>query len=226
MNLEITHIYHSSFRIENEKVVLFIDVFNNFDQLFIPKEKKVYFLATHSHGDHYSDEILNYSKEYNVNYILSDDIIVKAENNITIVKKGDKLKLKEFDLEVFGTTDLGVSFFISLGDINIFHSGDLNWWHWEESELETQLVEEKDYKREIGELVGKQIDIGIVPVDPRLGTGTFLGINYFVELLSPKIIIPMHFSDNFSVTSLIPNYENTKVIRIKSKFHKVDCQFT
>lgn len=218
--IEIKHIYHSGFKIEFEDKIIFIDVYNHLQDLELPRDKDVYFLATHSHGDHYSPDILDFDNEYKVKYILSDDITTLEASNIIKVKKGDNLSVDGMGIEVFGTTDLGVSFFIAYNEYHLFHSGDLNWWHWENNSKESQKNEALDYKRELSLLKGKKIDIAFVPVDPRLDGGMCMALDYFASTIQPETIIPMHFADRFDVTENLTS-EHAEVVKIKSALRSV-----
>ena len=40
------------------------------------------------------------------------------------------LSLKGVKIKAFGSTDIGISFLVSVDGVDIFHAGDLNWWHW------------------------------------------------------------------------------------------------
>lgn len=219
-NLEIKHIYHSGFRIEFEDKIILIDVYNNLNKLELNQKKDIYFFVTHSHGDHYNAEILNFENDYKVKYVFSDDIITCEKDNIFRVKKGDKLSVDGLGIEVFGSTDLGVSFLINYNEYNLFHSGDLNWWHWENNSKESQDNEAADYKRELSLLIGKSIDIAFVPVDPRLGNSMSLAIDYFAKTIHPKTIVPMHFGERYEITENLKQ-ENIDVVKIKSSLSSI-----
>lgn len=70
-----------------------------------------------------------------------------------------------------------------------------------------------------------RIDIAFVPVDPRLGANTLEGVELFYKYLKPKIIVPMHFSDDYSqmknFIEKFKNNEDVKVIEIRDSMEKV-----
>ncbi|MEF9917842.1 MAG: MBL fold metallo-hydrolase, partial [Eubacterium sp.] len=108
---------------------------------------------------------------------------------------------------------LGVSYFIKAEGKNIFHSGDLNWWDWD-TKIRPNInpeIEERDFKMIIKkiELQSKehQIDVAFVPVDPRLGGSAYRAAEYFINILKPKILIPMHFWEDFSVIKTLHDRE-------------------
>lgn len=81
-------------------------------------------------------------KNLKIKYILSDDI--KEETEAYFVKEGDSLAVDGVEIKVFGSTDLGVSYFVKCDGKSFFHSGDLNWWFWSDD-----TPEEERYMREL-----------------------------------------------------------------------------
>jgi L-ascorbate metabolism protein UlaG (beta-lactamase superfamily) len=212
--MKIKHIYHSGFELEFDEKIILIDVFTDLEQY---KNKKIYCMSTHRHGDHFTPDIFKLRKHNEVHYILSDDIQVENEKDITFVKKGDRKVVDDISIEVYGTTDQGVSFYLEVEGERVFHSGDLNWWHWPNDSLDVQKSEEKQYKDELELLKGKSIEYAFVPVDPRLGEGMEYAKDYFIETFSPKILIPMHFSDRFDEIKDIKSSGDTSLLIPKEK---------
>ena len=66
--------------------------------------------------------------------------------------------------------------------------------------MKGSLEKAKAFKTEIHKIQGEEIDVAFFPVDSRLEEFYYLGGNYFIETLSPKLFIPMHFGDNVKVT--------------------------
>jgi len=167
-------------------------------------DKEIYVFVTHSHSDHYNPIIFNWqSINPNITYILSSDIkLTEPKKNCHFIDKYEGIELNGLSVEAFGSTDRGISFYIEIDDINIFHSGDLNWWHWKEFSSDKQIQEELDFKNELKYLGDKDIDIAFVPVDPRLEEFYYLAGKYFAETVKPKLLIPMHFGDNLSITDI------------------------
>ena len=234
----VYYIYHSAFVIELEKSILIFDFYkfpNNpkkekeeFFNRFIKRiDKKVYIFSTHSHSDHFNKEILTWLEmNENIKYILSDDIRIYKHKNFYFTKEDDSFELDNLKISTFGSTDLGSSFYINTENKNIFHSGDLHFWHWED---DTPKEEKTMYDAYIFQLerIKKldRIDIAFVPVDPRLGVNTLEGVELFYKILKPKIIIPMHFSDDYSqMKNFIEKFkynDDVKVIEIKESMEKV-----
>ena len=234
----VYYIYHSAFVIELEKSILIFDFYkfpNNkinkkeefFNRFIKRTDKKVYVFATHSHPDHFNKEILTWSKiNENIKYILSDDIRILKHKNFYFTKEDDSFELDNLKINTFGSTDLGSSFYINTENKNIFHSGDLHFWHWEDDTLEEEKTMYDAYMVQL-EKIKKldRIDIAFVPVDPRLGVNTLEGVELFYKILKPKIIIPMHFSDDYSqmknFIEKFKNNEDVKVIEIRDSMEKI-----
>ena len=234
----VYYIYHSAFVIELEKSILIFDFYkfpNNkinkkeefFNRFIKRTDKKVYVFATHSHPDHFNKEILTWLEiNENIKYILSDDIRRHKHKNFYFTKENDSFELDNLKINTFGSTDLGSSFYVNTEDKNIFHSGDLHFWHWEDDTLEEEKVMYAAYMFQL-EKIKKldRIDIAFVPVDPRLGVNTLEGVELFYKILKPRIIIPMHFSDDYSqmknFIEKFKNNEDVKVIEIRDSMEKV-----
>jgi hypothetical protein len=100
----------------------------------------------------------------------------------------------DVNIRVFSSTDKGVSFYVSLYGLNVFHAGDLNLWHWrEESTLREIAQAEKDFYAAMAPIEHLPMDIAMFPVDPRMGGLYDAGANYFVMAVKPRLFIPMHW---------------------------------
>ncbi|MBF1206516.1 MAG: MBL fold metallo-hydrolase, partial [Fusobacterium periodonticum] len=230
--------YHSGFVLELEKSILIFDFYRiptdkkNEEESFISKfikrtDKKIYVFSSHSHSDHFNKEILKWlNLNENIKYILSDDIKIHKHKNFYFTKEGDSFELDNLKISTFGSTDLGSSFYVNVEDKNIFHSGDLHLWHWEDDTLEEEKTMYDAYMSEL-EKIKKldRIDIAFVPVDPRLGVNTLEGVELFYKVLKPKLIVPMHFSDDYSqIKNFIEAFKNIKdveVIEIDESMKKI-----
>jgi L-ascorbate metabolism protein UlaG (beta-lactamase superfamily) len=205
----VTHIYHSTFVVETRNHLLIFDYIPNknidntsFMNKFICQDKDILIFVTHGHGDHFDPVILKWSN-YNpkVTYIISDDISFDEKiHTLFYMEKYRSLKLQDVSIETYGTTDKGLSYFVHCDGLNIYHAGDLNWWHWKKNAPKTQEKEALDYKKEVNMLKGKDIDIAFVPVDPRLEEFYYLGGEYFASRIKPHLLVPMHFRDERHIT--------------------------
>lgn len=210
--LKIKHIFHSGFEVQYEDIIILFDVYNNLEGY---KNKKIYCFSTHSHGDHYSPDMLDLRNKNEVHYIFSSDIDAEG-HDITFVNEGDEINTKRMQIKVFGTTDLGVSFYVKLDDVTLFHSGDLNWWHWDNDTDDVKEAEKIQFQTEINRLIGLPIDFAFVPVDPRLNKHNRLAMDYVIETLKPKYLIPMHFGTQYDSIHDIETDSDTILLKSKS----------
>lgn len=205
--IRIKHIFHSGFQVELDDKILLIDVFNHLNQF---NNQKLYYFSTHSHGDHFSPDAMKLILNNNIQYILSDDIHV--EEDVIYMKDGDHIELDGLKITAYGTTDLGISFLIEYHDLTLFHSGDLNWWDWSNEEEEVRNHERDIYFKEIERLKGLDIDYAFVPVDCRLGDSNRLAMDYFIDCLHPKYLIPMHFAHDYMSVRDLKTDTNTQLL--------------
>ena len=224
----IYYIYHSGFAVELEKNILIFDFYkfnenkkvekNFFIDNFLKKNnKKIYIFSSHSHYDHFNKEIFKWLEiNEDIKYILSDDIKTYKHKNFYFTREGKNFKLDDLEILTFGSTDLGSSFYVNVENKNIFHSGDLHFWHWEDDTLEEQKTMYEKYISIVRQIKGlASIDYAFVPVDPRLGVNTFEGVEIFYKELKPKVIIPMHFSEDYSkMNELIKKFESFKDVNV------------
>lgn len=209
--VRITYLFHSGFTVETDKDFLVFDYFKDncekqkmkdCGQLCsksFPSDKKVTFFVSHSHYDHYDREIFKLVE--NAHYVISNDVKVNASDNIKICGPYEEFDFNGLHIKTFGSTDAGISFLVRLNGQNVFHAGDLNWWHWE-----GETPQEREYAKnlffgEMEKLAGEKIDIAMFPVDPRLESAFYYGAEAFIEQMRPKALIPMHFQDCFTITT-------------------------
>ncbi|WP_448819978.1 MBL fold metallo-hydrolase [Cetobacterium sp.] len=211
-DLKIYYIYHSCFVVETRNYVIIFDYFKNpvknekdeisLNEKILNTKKKVLVFSSHSHYDHFNKDIFSWENKFGIiEYILSSDISFgdelqnchKISENETFVK--DRVRTK-----AYGSTDLGVSFLVEADGIKIFHAGDLNWWYWKDDTPDEEKYMREYYQRIVKEInENKEIDIVFFPIDPRLEEFCYLGGEYFAESVKPKIMVPMHFDENFYI---------------------------
>lgn len=231
--MKVFYIYHSGFAIETENYKLIFDYYmepkrnsGNFNiENFIIDNKHILVFSSHSHGDHFNKEILNWKeKNPNINYILSDDI--EENGGYNFVKEGDSLIVDGVGINVFGSTDLGVSYFVKCDGKSFFHAGDLNWWAWSDDTPEEEKYMKDLYfnKMELIEkkLKEEEIDYLFYPVDPRLEEYSFLGIKYFIEKIRVRNIIPMHMWDKYEIIKNLKNeIKDINIIEINKNCEEI-----
>lgn len=221
--VKIFYINHSSFIIELEKYNFIFDFFDKRNEEYVKKiidnGKKTFVLSSHSHHDHYNSFVLEWDK----NYIFSDDIEISkdtlSKKNIVLVKNGDIFRSKDILLKVFSSTDIGVSFYLEVDKIKFFHCGDLNWWKWNDDTAEEEKYMKDLYFSIIEDIAKaiKSIDYLFYPIDYRLEENKFAGIEYFLEKIVVKKLIPMHMWGEYKVISELKEKIKIDVINIEKE---------
>jgi L-ascorbate metabolism protein UlaG (beta-lactamase superfamily) len=169
--------------------------------------KKVIVFATHSHGDHFSEVIFKWrEKRPDIKYILSSDIKDSINcSEVRFISAYEELAVDDLKIKSYGSTDLGISILVAVDGVNLFHAGDLNWWHWYDESDEENAKMEIMFKKEIEKIKKEKIDIAFFPVDPRLRESYVLGPEYFIREIMPKALVPMHFREDYSITKEFRN---------------------
>lgn len=215
LDVKVEYIFHSGFTVETKNHFLVFDYYHGDLKL---KDKKTYIFSTHSHYDHFNPDILDLKGD--IKYIFSDDIETESNRDIYFMKAYKTLLLDDLKIKTFSSTDLGVSFLVTVDGINIFFAGDLNWWSWNSDTQKERDTMEYLFKKKIDRIDGERIDIAFFPVDPRLAENYHLGGEYIIEKLHPKYFFQMHFGDNYEkVEKFIHKMKgsSTKVVNIKHK---------
>lgn len=239
--MKIYYIYHSCFITETKSSFLIFDYYkskpkdkeNDFDfkellSKAFQSGKTIYVFVSHSHSDHYNSEILSWSnKSEHIYYVLSDDVkIYQNVKNFRLVAPDEEITVADARIRTFSSTDAGVSFLVSIDGLNIFHSGDLNWWKWNDDTLEEERAMENSFKDVIEKIAALNtiIDVAFFPVDGRLEENYLSGGEYFIEKIGPKLFIPMHFWESYDtvknfINSQSKKFPNTEIVNIDHPNH-------
>ena len=221
--IKVQYLYHSGFRVESKNNIFIFDYYRGEVAL---GDKDTFIFSSHSHPDHYNSRIFKWQDQKpDSKYILSQDIKARQpRENIYMVSPYDEIKVDDISIKAYGSTDVGVSFLVKSPDISIFHAGDLNWWYWWRDVPEEVEKAEVMFKEEISKIKGESIDIAFFPVDPRLEHNYCVGADYFIQEVSPKILIPMHFRDDIQISKeYADKMKNslTKVIYLKERGQEI-----
>lgn len=147
-------------------------------------------LLSHSHWDHWCREAvaLPFGR-----VLLGGEF--PADVHGVRMRPGDVFTGDGMVVRAFGSTDEGVSFLVDADGARIFHAGDLNLWHWEEESTAQEVREATEwFERELEALrpYAGTLDAAFFPVDPRMGANTARGAERFLEVMRPRVMIPMH----------------------------------
>ena len=201
-------LHHSGFIFETETMIWVFDYYQDpahrLQELLKNTQKKVYFFVSHVHGDHFNPEIGRYEKE-TCRYIMHEDchLPVADTSKVHGMVPGDTWQDEDFQVTMYGSTDVGGSFLIRGKNISLFHAGDLNWWHWAgEPDADNEAAREAFFE-ELGKLGQQDVDIALLPVDARQAVAREWGVKQFLHYVHPSLLVPMHA---FGPT-WVPSYE-------------------
>lgn len=211
--MRVTYIYHSCYLIEFDEFAILFDFYEDslredgtywIKDYLLNKEEDLYVFCSHSHSDHFNSEILSWKNvKSNIRYIFSDELLESKCTDVDAaiyLKKEEVFSDNRIKVKAFGSTDIGCSFLILHNDYQLFHSGDLNNWHWrEEVSAEEALAYENNFLCEL-ELISEMSDnlyLAMFPIDPRLGKDFMRGAEQFIRRINTNYLVPMHFGDNY-----------------------------
>jgi len=173
----------------------------------LKKYETVTVFASHAHPDHFAREILKWEDANpNIRYVLSHDIRKLPKNApVTRAHPHETYNLGDMTVRTLKSTDEGVAFIVEMGDLRLYHAGDLNWWHWEGAPDEDNLAQQRGYAAEMAKIRGERFDAAFVPVDPRLEKQALWGLTAFMEAAEAENVFPMHFWDDYAIFDRIEN---------------------
>ena len=199
----ITHYYHSGFSVSCENTILIFDYWEGEDgelaeRLRITPEKlsrfeHIYVFISHDHIDHMDPVVFTWKDVPGIQYIVSSDMPVGTRGRRMapgdVILFSDDVKVSAFD-----STDPGVSFLVDFRGLQLFHAGDLNFWHWRDESTMQEIDEaDEEFRRALVPIAAHPVDIAFFPLDPRQGTMFEAGANFFILSVKPRILIPMHY---------------------------------
>lgn len=209
--MRIWYLYHSSFLVEFEKRVLIFDYFKDkprhhglTDGVVDPEELADYevnVFVTHRHADHYNPIIYGWNYDIRrLRFIMSPDILAIPEEVKSMTIHPDKTsEVDDIQITGFESNDEGLAYLIKMPEVTIFFAGDLNWWDWPGETAEYRSQMQDSYCREINKLIGEEIDVAFIPVDPRLRSSYAKGLDYFMRTVDAKVCVPMHMDGDYTV---------------------------
>ena len=223
--MKITYIYHSCFLVELERLYLLFDYIKGTLPCLSP-DKDLLVLASHRHGDHFSADIFDLAEAHpRIRYVLSDDI---WQNRVPekhfcrteFVDPGMDLSLAEGGgtrITVFKSTDEGVAFLVENGGRVLYHAGDLNNWRWNGESKAWNNDMAANYHRELEKIhsCGVVPDVAMLPLDGRLEEWFYLGIHEFMETVGAKMVLPMHFWEDYGIIRRLKELSCTQEYRDK-----------
>lgn len=163
--------------------------------------------------DHLDMAIFDWKQSFPITYILPEKAAKLAPRavNVRLVHEGDVFTVGHSEVQVFGSSDEGVSFLVKAEDLSVYHAGDLNLWHWrEENTLRDIAKAEALFYEKVGQLPKDKIDLAFFPLDPNQGGLYDAGANHFIMAVRPKVFFPMHFGQR---TEIANEYARRSLLR-------------
>ena len=199
MNTIVTYIEHSCFLVETTECYLLFDYYGGEVPLpALDPAKPLLLFSSHAHHDHFSREIFALRDRYpSAIFVLSADIPVPtAVQPFTCPMLPHEHRLLQLaggrgtvSIDTLRSNDEGVAFIIRLGDLCIYHAGDLNNWWWD-GDVEDQKLADI-YHEELERIRGRHFTLAFIPLDPRL-KGWWKGIEDFMHYADADAIFPIH----------------------------------
>lgn len=201
----ITYLSNSGYALEYNSKLLVFDCYNPQSQtlsgwLSANVDEDTTVFISHAHPDHYSSDIFLLPAE---DYAVSFDIKApkRADKHIVTFNPNESEYVNGIEVKAFGSTDEGVSFYVNIDGLSVFHAGDLNYWHWfDEGGEEYAKCALAAFDEVMGKIRGdiNSLDIAFFPVDPRMGSDYYRGAVMFAEQMKPKYLMPMHFGREYN----------------------------
>ena len=233
---KITHLFHSGYAVETTEHFLIFDYYqpvsNKNDGIangiitgnYLKTKKNVLVFVSHNHADHFDPIILDWAKDNPaITYILSSDVHTHTNQlHCKMLSAYEETTVNQVNIKTFGSTDQGISFSLQVDGLSIFHAGDLNWWHWTGESLAEQRTAELAFKAEIEKIRVQinNIDIAFFPIDRRMEEFYSIGAEYFADKCKPKLIVPMHFGNDFAASQAFASKAKTLLLNTVEIHHK------
>jgi len=220
--MQITFLGHSGFLVEWEDTACLFD-WSEGELPSIGPDRKLYVFASHSHGDHFREEVFAMSgKHGNVTYVLSSDIAAELPEGTG----GRLVRMKPHTKRLFPggrrgvltvwtltSTDEGVAYLVNYGGRTVYHAGDLHWWAWpDDTPAEAQDMKNRFFA-ELGTLKGLRLDAAFLPLDPRLEDNYWLGFDAAMRTADIQNAFPMHMWGDYDVVNKLLRQRDSEPYR-------------
>ena len=202
--MRATFLAHSGFLVELPSAVLLFDWWKG--TLPSLPQKPLLIFASHAHDDHFNPAIFSLDDGTRpVQFLLGHDIPLtdeqRSQANIHSMSPGEQAEiLPGITVETLDSTDEGVAFLVTADGLTVFHTGDLNWWHWDGEPDPWNPDMARMFKAYTEPLRGRAIDLAMLPLDSRLGEAGFWGAKYVLEIADIRRFLPMHQWKDFGFT--------------------------
>ncbi len=211
--MEVTFLGHSGFLVELDSAALLFDWCSG-DLPPLPEEKALLVFVSHRHEDHFSPAVFRLADDRRpIRFLLGEDLPLTPENRtrwglsdsaaarcLCLHAGGTAAPLPGVTVETLPSTDEGVAFLVRADGRTVFHSGDLNWWHWAGEDPAWNQAMAEAFLADTRPLAGRTLDLAMLPLDPRLGEDGFRGPAHILDLAEIRCFLPMHQWGDFGFT--------------------------
>lgn len=210
----VTYFHHAGLTVAVEDTLLVFDYWqgengeihgeNRLGTHELNRYSRVIVFVSNDDEDHFDPAVLQWQESAPVQYVFAEDMrgnpLLDKVKNARFLSEGGSTAIGDVQIDAYGSTHKGVSFYVTVGEMHIFHAGVLNLWHWrEESSLREIVQAEEDFYATVAPITRLPIDIAMFPVDPRMGGMYDAGANHFVMAVKPRLFIPMHWQNRSEV---------------------------
>lgn len=204
--MELFYIYHSCFVAKSDNALIVFDYSkdspdNKLHKLISTRgSRRLYFVVSHFHEDHYNSEILYYAgSRLIVSYDTQKRRHIQKNLPVAIMRPGDHYEDENLKLDAIRSTDVGISSLVTLPDgTTLYHAGDNNNWYFIENQddhIRCTLDEmEGMFLSNLREVraITKNVDYVMFPIDPRLGSEMLRGACQWLQQIQTRHFYPMH----------------------------------
>lgn len=208
----LTYVFHSCFLLELKRCALVFDYWHDTADGLVGRfcastRKRVYFLASHFHQDHFSRDILSLPVPHaEKRVLLSHDILRRhragrGEADAFLRRVAGPYEDEYLRVTPFPSTDVGISLAVEAEGMTFFHAGDLNNWHWEGESTAAEVRNMEGNFQAALRTVGEKFphfDLAMFPVDPRIGGEFWRGARQWLSVIGTSFFVPMHFQPDYA----------------------------
>ena len=199
--MKVTFLGHSGFFVELERVCLLFDYWQG--SLPEPVQGKgLVAFASHSHHDHFNQEIFPYGARWErADYVLGNDIHLTAKRRAALGIADEVFHRMAADREseyqgvhvrTLRSTDAGAAFLVEAEGKRIYHAGDLNWWFWDGETHADNDAMTAAFRKEVAKLRDIPIHLAFLTLDGRQERHAYLGFDYYMTHCEIRKAVPMH----------------------------------
>lgn len=224
----ITFFHHAGFMAAVENTLMIFDYWrgengevngeNQLTEKDLEGYSQIIVFVSNDDPDHFDPAVMELDDEkFPITYVFAADM--KGHPAITkqglYMAEGDKQEIGDAVVEAYASTHVGVSFYVTVGGVRLFHAGSLNLWHWREENTLREIIQaEEDFYAAVAPLTRLPMDVAMFPVDPRMGGMYEAGANHFVMAVKPRLFIPMHWQNRPEVATSFARQGHTNYTEI------------